>query len=183
MVSSFFFQSFADIARATSEQLLQLPGFGQVKVRRMKDAFEKPFRNNVTSTIPFQSQQPAQGGERDVETGGRSADKGKEKAMVPAAGDEPAFDSWQRHPREPSPDWDIELDLNTSPPPASPSQAVPASAKAVADDRTESRKRPSSPVWDIELDLNGSDVEDTSRKRHRVAENDDDASFEPTTLL
>ncbi|KDQ57530.1 hypothetical protein JAAARDRAFT_113032, partial [Jaapia argillacea MUCL 33604] len=40
--------SFADISRHSTESLQNLPGFGQVKVKRMKDAFEKPFRNNST---------------------------------------------------------------------------------------------------------------------------------------
>lgn len=42
-------QSFADIAKAPSDRLQHLPGFGQVKVKRLKEAFEKPFRNSVTS--------------------------------------------------------------------------------------------------------------------------------------
>jgi len=41
--------SFADVAKASTERLQTLPGFGQVKVKRVKDAFEKPFRHNATS--------------------------------------------------------------------------------------------------------------------------------------
>lgn len=49
-LSSFLLlQSFAKIAHASPEQLRRLPGFGQVKVRRIVDAFEKPFRNKATS--------------------------------------------------------------------------------------------------------------------------------------
>jgi DNA excision repair protein ERCC-1 len=52
-------QSFADIAQAPTERLQALPGFGQVKVKRVKEAFEKPFRNNATSSTPdsFSQQQ------------------------------------------------------------------------------------------------------------------------------
>ncbi|EDQ99498.1 uncharacterized protein LACBIDRAFT_147485, partial [Laccaria bicolor S238N-H82] len=42
------FGSFADISRATSDQLQNLPGFGQVKVKNVKNVFDKPFRNNAT---------------------------------------------------------------------------------------------------------------------------------------
>jgi len=51
--------SFADIAQAPTERLQALPGFGQVKVKRVKEAFERPFRNNATSSTPdsFSQQQ------------------------------------------------------------------------------------------------------------------------------
>ncbi|KAH8116642.1 restriction endonuclease type II-like protein, partial [Phellopilus nigrolimitatus] len=45
------FGSFAKIAHADPEQLRSLPGFGQVKVRRVVDAFDKPFRNKATSAL------------------------------------------------------------------------------------------------------------------------------------
>jgi len=65
--------SFADVARAPSERLQMLPGFGQVKVKRMKDAFEKPFRNNTTNStldlLPKRTtlqKPPSETGEQDV---------------------------------------------------------------------------------------------------------------------
>lgn len=64
-------QSIANIARTSPDQLSNLPGFGQVKVKNIKNAFEKPFRNHATNTL------------------------------------EPSY----KPPREPSPVWDIELDL------------------------------------------------------------------------
>jgi DNA excision repair protein ERCC-1 len=101
-------QSFANIAKATPEQLQSLPGFGQVKVKRIKDAFEKPFRPNVTSSVASASEVSAQPS---------SGSKGKEKAdSVPARS---------------SPVWDIELDLD-SPTAESgplPESSAPASAK------------------------------------------------------
>jgi DNA excision repair protein ERCC-1 len=39
------------MTQATPDQLQNLPGFGQVKVKNMKNAFEKPFRNQATSSI------------------------------------------------------------------------------------------------------------------------------------
>ncbi|KAI0699570.1 restriction endonuclease type II-like protein, partial [Cytidiella melzeri] len=153
--------SFADIAKATSEQLLQLPGFGQVKVKRLKDAFDKPFRNSSTSTIPFQSQripQQAPDNEPAPAISGNDKGKGKEKvADFCADVDVPTASSSQHRPREPTnPTWDIELDLNTSP---SPEHQPPAHQAQSGKPTEKTRKRPPSPVWDIELDLNESDEE------------------------
>ncbi|KAF8210365.1 restriction endonuclease type II-like protein [Mycena galopus ATCC 62051] len=77
------FGSFANISRATSDQLQNLPGFGQVKVRNIKNAFEKPIRNNATNTLASQV----------------------------AREEEPPAASSSRPPRSPSPIWDIERDL------------------------------------------------------------------------
>ncbi|KAL4061871.1 restriction endonuclease type II-like protein [Scleroderma citrinum] len=62
--------SFADIAKASSDRLQNLPGFGQVKVKRVKEAFEKPFRNAVTNaTFSLGSQVTAvPSGAGDVDT-------------------------------------------------------------------------------------------------------------------
>ncbi|KAJ7446147.1 restriction endonuclease type II-like protein [Mycena galericulata] len=93
------FGSFANISRATSDQLQNLPGFGQVKVRNIKNAFEKPIRNNATTTLDMLASQ-AKG-------------KGKEREQP----------SQSRPPREPSPPWDIERNLSPTSqegPPRSP---------------------------------------------------------------
>ena len=154
-------QSFADIARATSDQLLQLPGFGQVKVKRIKDAFEKPFRNNATSALSFNQTAISQDA-GDVAHSG----KGKERAVDPslellASPNLLGLSEASRRTREPSPPWDIELDLNESPPP----EVVPHEHEAVS----KKRARSPSPVWDIELDLNPSDLEDDNHKRARAS--------------
>jgi DNA excision repair protein ERCC-1 len=102
-------KSFSDIAKASSDQLQKLPGFGQVKVRRIKDAFEKPFRSNATSSVTFAASQylaPASSLYRTPTPVDVSAMKGKETEEKLAP-----------HRRPPSPIWDIELDLNDSPPP------------------------------------------------------------------
>ena len=45
-------QSVADMAKATPEQLLLCPGFGQVKVRRLREAFDKPFHVGQSGNKP-----------------------------------------------------------------------------------------------------------------------------------
>jgi len=48
-----WFKSFAEIGMATSDQLQNLPGFGPVKVKKFREAFEKPFRHGATKTLSF----------------------------------------------------------------------------------------------------------------------------------
>ena len=50
-------QSFADIANVPTERLEKLPGFGQVKVKRVRDAFDKPFKGAGTA-VPLPGAQP-----------------------------------------------------------------------------------------------------------------------------
>jgi DNA excision repair protein ERCC-1 len=98
------------MAKATTEQLQNLPGFGQVKVKRMKDAFERPFRNNATTSLVF----PAFEGPVHSAS---SKGKGKEVAL-----------------RAPSPVWDIELDSD----PATNEAALPDSTWEIELDLNES---------------------------------------------
>ncbi|EGN99898.1 hypothetical protein SERLA73DRAFT_180183 [Serpula lacrymans var. lacrymans S7.3] len=98
--------SFSDIATSSSDQLQNLPGFGQVKVRRIKDAFEKPFRNKATSTLSSLGTQPRTSQSTIAEAGHSTAgiaDEGDLNTIKPAP---------VAVPREPSPVWDIELDLD-----------------------------------------------------------------------
>ncbi|KAK7057111.1 DNA excision repair protein ERCC-1 [Favolaschia claudopus] len=108
------FGSFANISRATSDQLQNLPGFGQVKVKNIKNAFEKPIRNNATNTLDMLMSQ--------------AKDKGKareQSVTQPARPPSPPWDDIERDstpaPQSTavtmdagrySPPWDIELDLN-----------------------------------------------------------------------
>ncbi|KZT28939.1 DNA repair protein rad10 [Neolentinus lepideus HHB14362 ss-1] len=151
--------SFADIARTPSAQLQTLPGFGQVKVRRMKDAFDKPFRNSATSIVPYTTSQPR-------------PSKGKEKDKTGE--------------REPSVLWGDDIDVSEfttpAPEPISASKAGNAQPRQVSEGEVP-RKRPPSPVWDIELDLNDSDLEDpdirapeAKRRKEDTDTNDDEAS-------
>ncbi|KIK67365.1 hypothetical protein GYMLUDRAFT_217587 [Collybiopsis luxurians FD-317 M1] len=89
------FGSIANIAKAQPEQLANLPGFGQVKVKNLKNAFEKPFRNHATNTLAFMA----------------SSQKSKEKSDTIQDGDGRPTSPSYRPPRDPSPVWDIELDL------------------------------------------------------------------------
>nr|GAT60525.1 DNA excision repair protein ERCC-1 [Mycena chlorophos] len=88
------FGSFANIARASSTQLQDMPGFGQVKVRNIKNAFEKPLRNHATNTLEMMSS--------------TAQDKGKGKAV--------------ERQREPSPLWDLERELDDEPPAPAPAR-------------------------------------------------------------
>ncbi|CCM03593.1 uncharacterized protein FIBRA_05730 [Fibroporia radiculosa] len=165
-------QSFADIARASSDQLQKMPGFGQVKARRIVDAFEKPFRNSATSTLSSQRQ------------AGANSDKGKGKQQQPdVTSTEPAV-VVSRRARDPSPLWDIGLDLNDhSSPDVEAGPAIEHHNALQSLLSPGSRKRPPSPVWDIELDLNESDQESEAglvRSKKRKT----DATFgEPSVLL
>ncbi|EIW82934.1 hypothetical protein CONPUDRAFT_143024 [Coniophora puteana RWD-64-598 SS2] len=162
-------QSFADIARTPSDQLLALPGFGQVKVRRIKDALERPFKNKATSaTFTTTSQSLAVTERVSGEEGGASEPTrkgGTEQPPVSAAaassssskaGPSTASSAPRpRPPRSPSPVWDIELDLD-SPPPARDTGGGDAGASSKPQPRPKSARAPS-PAWDIELDLNPPD--------------------------
>ncbi|KZV93448.1 DNA repair protein rad10 [Exidia glandulosa HHB12029] len=99
------FSSFAGVAKATQDQLVKCPGIGQTKARRIKDAFDRPFQNRPATTIadvvplnPARTKQPSAGA--------------MGPPPVPVAG--PSKQPPPRPPREPSPTWSIELDLNKS---------------------------------------------------------------------
>ncbi|KAL1660751.1 restriction endonuclease type II-like protein [Schizophyllum commune] len=100
------FGSFADIARASSDQLSNLPGFGQVKVKNIKNAFEKPIRNKATSALPFA---PSQASSSYQSSQASSAAPSQAAAPEHEASSSKPLD---RPLRSPSPVWDIELDLN-----------------------------------------------------------------------
>ncbi|OBZ68139.1 DNA excision repair protein ERCC-1 [Grifola frondosa] len=152
------FGSFSDIARASSEQLQNLPGFGQVKAKRIQDAFEKPFRNNVTSALPFSARtqdKRSRGKEKEIDTQSPS-----QPATVASSGK-------PRPPRPPSPVWDIELDLNNSPSPTSETGPPPHRSPSINAGNMGAQPHASSPLWDIELDLNDSQSEEDENKEKR----------------
>ncbi len=107
---TFMLQSFAHIAKAETTQLQILPGFGQVTTKNIKNAFEKPFRNNATTSLAVLSTMKEQESDAQPTTTANSISKGKEKAAMPTS---PPV----RPPRSPSPVWDIELDLTPPPEP------------------------------------------------------------------
>lgn len=86
----------------------------------MKNAFEKPFRNNATTSLALLA---SQADSDKNETTNTRVDKGKGRAMedVPPREPSPVWDiernspepaAITRPPRPESPVWDIELDLN-----------------------------------------------------------------------
>ncbi|THH16059.1 hypothetical protein EW146_g4510 [Bondarzewia mesenterica] len=166
------FGSFANISRATSDQLSQLPGFGPKKVTRMKDAFTHPFH---ISTGPTHDQSTSRTRQSLLSRSTPAQDtvaaphkgKGKERATAELDPPPPSQPRTRtRLPRSPSPIWDIELDLNTPSPPApqSPSEGPPP-------EHDEGRKRTVSPMWDIELDLSDEEALDpVQRERKRRKE-------------
>ncbi|EPQ57397.1 DNA repair protein rad10 [Gloeophyllum trabeum ATCC 11539] len=162
--------SFADIARASSTQLQALPGFGQVKVRRMKDAFERPFRNSATSILSYTTSQPR----------ASQNDKGEEKGKEPTVPD-----------RDPSVLWDDDIDLGDFTTPAPEPRPPPVNCGLVekepqkdADAASQRRKRPPSPVWDIELDLNPSDLDEGDAPNHPSKRRREEVGFgTPTGVL
>ncbi|KAG8979816.1 ssDNA endonuclease and repair protein rad10, partial [Tulasnella sp. 427] len=116
------FGDFSTMSRASFEQLQQCPGFGKVKARRVKDAFEKPFfpgRKANALGGPTQSNRkgkekaPGQGDGFSTATLERpDADDVDMEVPVP----DDALPSDKRTSPQPrySPDWDIDLDLNPS---------------------------------------------------------------------
>jgi len=140
-------QSFADIGKATSDQLQNLPGFGQVKVKKIKDAFEKPFRHNATSSLSFVASQTSGQAKRSADPSMDLSKKGKGKEKL-----DTVPSTSQRPPREPSPVWDIESDPEDSPPGTAENISNP-DLRSCAKPQVINKKRPPSPVWDIELDL------------------------------
>ena len=89
-----YYQSFANVSNVTTDQLQSLPGFGQVKVRNVKNAFEKPFRNQTTTSLSQVTPQ-------------------KHKTVVRESSQAEAVHQDQSTgdvSRESSPIWDIELD-------------------------------------------------------------------------
>jgi len=86
------FNSFANVSKVTTDQLQSLPGFGQVKVKNIKNAFEKPFRNQTTSSLSIsQTRNPVVPGSSQAEAVHHEQPTGHVS-------------------RESSPIWDIELD-------------------------------------------------------------------------
>jgi len=126
------FGSFANISKATSDQLRNLPGFGQVKVKNIENAFKKSFRNDATTKL---TELPRPNLTQTAPREGSSREGDKNRPAVSSS-------SSQRPPRAPSPTWDIELDLNDD-------DDVPEVLDA---DSSSKRAEPNIQPFDIELD-------------------------------
>jgi DNA excision repair protein ERCC-1 len=150
-------QSFADIAKMPADRLQTLPGFGRVKVKKIKDAFEKPFRNDATSTLQTRSIFDA-----SSSTGpNTNSSDGQDKETVISLLESDMTTRDRPRPREPSPVWDLELELDLDGNTDADNHILPENGPPLVsrhtDDSKLGRDESSSPVWDIELDLNGSD--------------------------
>ena len=93
---------------------------------------------------------------------GKGKGKGKGKGLETSLWTtREATTPYARLPPNPSPTWDIELDLDAEGLPESGPPAVSRQSKSTEIQFVESDSAPStrlpSPTWDIELDLNGSD--------------------------
>jgi DNA excision repair protein ERCC-1 len=86
------YQSFANVSKVTTDQLQSLPGFGQVKVKNIKNAFEKPFRNQTTASLSVSQT--------------RKSGTSESSQAEAVHHDQPTG----HVSRESSPVWDIELD-------------------------------------------------------------------------
>ncbi|KAL0574962.1 ssDNA endonuclease and repair protein rad10 [Marasmius crinis-equi] len=128
-------QSVADMAKATPEQLTNLPGFGQVKVKNIKNAFEKPFRNNATNTLAsILASQSSESQSSNSDKG-----KGKGKEQLPS------------RERDQSPAWDIEIQEPAAKDTGKGKEKeAPAAAREGSPEWDIEFQEP----WDIELDLN-----------------------------
>lgn len=79
-----------------------LPGLGQVKVRRIKDAFERPFRNYSTNST-FKTRESAELTRPRIQ---------ERQDSNPELGTDGS--TQLQRARAPSPTWDIELDPSAS---------------------------------------------------------------------
>ncbi|KLO08867.1 hypothetical protein SCHPADRAFT_981229 [Schizopora paradoxa] len=171
------FKSFAGIAKASPEQLRSLPGFGQVKVRRIKDAFEKPFRNNATSapvakasssqastaredagllgvSTMTESEQQQNSTSTTTPTSPTKSSPRKSAHQFGSAADMPPPPLPRRLTASSPPQDTDELEYVDDDPTTVPRKNSTASTSA---DGVVPRPRSPSPVWDIELDLNDDD--------------------------
>ncbi|KAG9091373.1 ssDNA endonuclease and repair protein rad10 [Ceratobasidium sp. UAMH 11750] len=115
------FGSFKNIAHATTEDLQLCPGFGPTKVRRLREAFNKPFHSSGQKPlgVPVQDAQPGLAGvSAQLDPGSRedALDEPEPQAISPTV---------RRIPTPPgptarhsSPDWDLDIPTVTARPDA-----------------------------------------------------------------
>ncbi|KAI6119879.1 restriction endonuclease type II-like protein [Pisolithus croceorrhizus] len=135
--------TFADIAKASSDHLQNLPGFGQVKVKRIKEAFEKPFHTKTANTTPSLSNQvnvpPTSIPDTSGMTPTRLPSKEKNSEVLSVT---------PRRTRSRAGHTGLDSSISSS---SAISDGLDFTREALPE---RERSRPVSPVWDIELDLN-----------------------------
>jgi len=135
--------SISYIAGASSDKMQLLPGLGRVKVRRIKDAFEKPFYPHVATSITSEETTERRPHFQGLRGGSPILDAHDPEKVV------------ERHI---SPVWDIEMDLNPSDGVDTPEE-TDKNHEVTKPRPVDKSAREPSPIWDIELDLNPSDEE------------------------
>jgi DNA excision repair protein ERCC-1 len=140
-----------------------LPGLGPIKVRRIKDAFEKPFYPRASAVDTTKNAARAE----------IQSSIGQSQATSSLQNEYP-----QPADRWPSPIWDIELDLNPSEVDGEgvgrQNKSKSTSSLQTNGVHAQEHPREPSPIWDIELDLNDSDDHVSSQeydepsKRRRI---------------
>jgi DNA excision repair protein ERCC-1 len=118
------------MAKATPDELSNCPGIGGIKVRRLNEAFNEPFRKpRVSGSTKGKEKAPSSHFKIPATTTKTSnVVVSSPKTMAPSSGP-------SRPRRSPSPPWDIDLDLNPD------DDEIPAVAR-----------RPAPPPWEIEDD-------------------------------
>ncbi|KAF9520979.1 hypothetical protein BS47DRAFT_1370196 [Hydnum rufescens UP504] len=101
------FGSFANIAKATPDELSNCPGIGGIKVRRLNEAFNEPFRKPRVSGSTKGKEKASSSNFKTPATTTKTSSvvMPSPKTMAPPSGP-------SRPRRSPSPPWDIDLDLN-----------------------------------------------------------------------
>ncbi|KAJ9091874.1 hypothetical protein QFC21_007072 [Naganishia friedmannii] len=145
MTLSTNFGSFKNLAHATPEQLALCPGLGDIKVRRLFDAFNLPFRVGASgrASKPKATTKPITNVPQNTPA------KGKEKAPVNAR---PGVSHSTPRPDEQLTLSDVGLDMGLDD----------------NDSRAKKRKRPSNEVVVIDDDEEDIGVKDTSIAGHMV---------------
>lgn len=109
------------MSKATFDELNLCPGFGKVKARRVKDAFEKPFypgRKAASSTTAKDKRKGRTAVEEQfpefalLDTEILDGGLAEEEAASAAASKSAGAGGVGVGERQYSPDWDIDLDLN-----------------------------------------------------------------------
>ncbi|KAG8741175.1 ssDNA endonuclease and repair protein rad10 [Ceratobasidium sp. 414] len=113
------FGSVKNIARATTEDLQLCPGFGPTKVRRLREAFNKPFHSSGQKPLGV----PEQGAQPEGLAGTPDALDPWSHEDVPEVPEPQAISSTARRTPTPpgptarhsSPEWDLDIPVTTRP--------------------------------------------------------------------
>ncbi|KAL1718871.1 DNA repair protein rad10 [Schizophyllum commune] len=161
------FGSFADIARASSDQLSNLPGFGQVKVKNIKNAFEKPIRNKATSALPFAPSQASSSAPSQVSSSAPSQVSSTQRSSLAGAGPSASSSSAIAGPSSSAGEPSSSSIAGPSSSAASSSTAGPSHSIPATPSAPRPGARSPSPEWDIEKDLSPEPGSSSSKPQDR----------------